>query len=200
MNPTSFDSIYADLFEYGLDAALLTRPSGTILCANPAACAMFGYTVEEFQSLGRTAIIDPGDPAVVAAVAQRSETGHFRGVLTVHRKDGRQFPALISSAVFTSVSGETRTAMFIQDLTTLQTRETELRIANEELRRALAEVKTLHGMLPICSYCKRVRDDAQYWSRVEEYISARTDVQFTHGICPACYKREFADEDAADKT
>jgi DNA-binding response OmpR family regulator len=56
-----------------------------------------------------------------------------------------------------------------------------------ELQEALASVKTLHGLLPICSYCKRIRGDDQYWQQVEGYISERSEAQFSHGICPACY-------------
>jgi DNA-binding response OmpR family regulator len=50
-----------------------------------------------------------------------------------------------------------------------------------------AEVKQLEGLLPICSYCKRIRDEANTWTRVETYISQRTEAAFSHGICPECY-------------
>ena len=56
-----------------------------------------------------------------------------------------------------------------------------------ELQDALSKVKQLSGLLPICSYCKRIRGDENYWERVESYISEHTDAQFTHGICPTCY-------------
>jgi sigma-B regulation protein RsbU (phosphoserine phosphatase) len=56
----------------------------------------------------------------------------------------------------------------------------------DELQEALANVNQLHGMLPICSYCKRIRGDDQYWTQVEKYIAARSDAQFSHGICPPC--------------
>jgi sigma-B regulation protein RsbU (phosphoserine phosphatase) len=56
----------------------------------------------------------------------------------------------------------------------------------KELQDALANVKVLHGLLPICSYCKRIRGDDQYWMQVEAYISERSDAQFSHGICPPC--------------
>ena len=59
-----------------------------------------------------------------------------------------------------------------------------------ELQSALAEVKALRGILPICSYCKRVRDDENYWQTVENYIVQHTDAQFSHGICPNCYESE----------
>jgi len=58
-----------------------------------------------------------------------------------------------------------------------------------ELQAALANVKQLHGLLPICSYCKRIRGDDQYWQQVESYVAARSDAQFSHGICPPCYEK-----------
>jgi phosphoserine phosphatase RsbU/P len=56
-----------------------------------------------------------------------------------------------------------------------------------ELELALANVQRLSGLLPICSYCKSIRDDANYWHRVEEYVTEHSEVQFTHGICPKCF-------------
>jgi CheY-like chemotaxis protein len=58
----------------------------------------------------------------------------------------------------------------------------------EELETALAKVKQLAGLLPICCYCKKIRDDKNYWQRVEDYVSANADVRFSHGICPNCYE------------
>jgi hypothetical protein len=57
----------------------------------------------------------------------------------------------------------------------------------EKLQVALAEVKTLRGFLPICSYCKRIRDDQNYWESVDAYLAKHTDAHFSHGICPSCY-------------
>jgi DNA-binding response OmpR family regulator len=56
-----------------------------------------------------------------------------------------------------------------------------------ELEAALAREHKLAGLLPICSYCKKVRDDQAYWHEVEEYLTGHSDVQFSHGVCPACY-------------
>ena len=60
-----------------------------------------------------------------------------------------------------------------------------------ELQKAIAEVKTLKGFLPICASCKNIRDDKGFWSQVEEYISAHSDVAFTHSICPECVKKLY---------
>jgi response regulator RpfG family c-di-GMP phosphodiesterase len=59
----------------------------------------------------------------------------------------------------------------------------------KELEAALSQVKQLQGMLPICSYCKKIRNDQNYWQRVEGYLSDHTDVEFSHGICPDCHCR-----------
>ena len=58
-----------------------------------------------------------------------------------------------------------------------------------ELEEALARVRQLRGLLPICSYCKKIRDDKNYWQQVEQYVGAHSDVQFSHGICPDCYQK-----------
>ena len=64
----------------------------------------------------------------------------------------------------------------------------QARLAEEvtELQATLDNVRRLRGLLPICAYCKRIRDDRNYWQRVEVYVSEHTDATFTHGICPSC--------------
>ncbi|HEX3704820.1 MAG TPA: response regulator transcription factor [Vicinamibacterales bacterium] len=66
-----------------------------------------------------------------------------------------------------------------------------------ELQAALSNVKELHGLLPICSYCKRIRGDDQYWQQVEGYIAEHSKAQFSHGICPTCYIAVSAEIDEA---
>jgi hypothetical protein len=65
------------------------------------------------------------------------------------------------------------------------------------LQQALAEVKTLSGLLPICSHCKKIRDDGNFWQSVESYMAQHADVVFSHGLCPDCVRQhypEFADK------
>jgi DNA-binding response OmpR family regulator len=61
-----------------------------------------------------------------------------------------------------------------------------------ELQATLDNVRRLRGLLPICAYCKRIRDDRNYWQRVEVYVSEHTDATFTHGICPSCLEEAKA--------
>ncbi|HYC72047.1 MAG TPA: hypothetical protein VEB66_12615 [Opitutaceae bacterium] len=65
-----------------------------------------------------------------------------------------------------------------------------LQVWNEELTTARAEVRTLSGLLPMCAWCKKVRDDEGYWEQVEEYFSRRSQIRFTHGVCVDCLKAE----------
>ncbi len=62
-----------------------------------------------------------------------------------------------------------------------------------ELKRAIDEIKTLRGILPICSMCKKVRDDQGYWNQIEVYITDRSDAEFSHSICPKCAKEHYPD-------
>ena len=65
-------------------------------------------------------------------------------------------------------------------------RETQL---NNELQAALAEVKQLSGLLPICAWCKRIRDENGNWELMETYITVHSEADFTHGICPDCAQK-----------
>src|SRR3989339_829219 len=69
---------------------------------------------------------------------------------------------------------------------------TELVKKNEALEKALAEVKTLSGLLPICSHCKKIRDDKGYWNQIESYIQKHSEAEFTHGICQECAKKYYS--------
>ena len=69
----------------------------------------------------------------------------------------------------------------------------------DELQTALSNVKQLRGLLPICSYCKRIRGDDQYWQQVEGYVAQHSDAQFSHGICPACYVKVSAEIDGLSR-
>jgi hypothetical protein len=63
----------------------------------------------------------------------------------------------------------------------------------DELQEALAEVKTLSGLLPICASCKKIRDDTGYWNQIEEYFIDHSDFQFSHGLCPDCVTKIYPD-------
>jgi len=67
-----------------------------------------------------------------------------------------------------------------------------------ELKEALASIKELRGLLPICSHCKKIRDDKGYWNQLESYLRAHHDVEFSHSICPECAETLYRDLDDGD--
>jgi PAS domain-containing protein len=71
---------------------------------------------------------------------------------------------------------------------------TERKKLEEDLRTALSEIKTLSGLLPICAWCHKIRDDHGYWKGLEEYLEHKTDASFTHGICPECMAKVEKEE------
>lgn len=74
----------------------------------------------------------------------------------------------------------------------LKSQKDVLALKNEELEAALANVKELTGLLPICMYCKKIRDDKGYWNQLEAYISQHSEALFSHGICPECFEKEMS--------
>jgi hypothetical protein len=66
------------------------------------------------------------------------------------------------------------------------------------LQKAMAQVKTLTGLIPICSGCKKIRDDKNYWHQVDSYISRHSEAKFTHGMCPDCLKKYFPELENVD--
>ncbi len=72
-----------------------------------------------------------------------------------------------------------------------KTRELELRRSNEDLQRALREVKVLKGLVPICASCKKIRNDQGFWQQLEEYIQQHSEAEFSHGLCTPCIKKHY---------
>jgi len=69
--------------------------------------------------------------------------------------------------------------------------ETRVKERTEELEKALSEIKTLSGILPICSHCKKIRDDTGYWNQIEAYVRDHSDAEFSHGICQECAEKYY---------
>ncbi len=77
----------------------------------------------------------------------------------------------------------------------LQDKNQKLEERNDQLQEALDKIKTLTGLLPICTNCKKIRDDDGYWNQLEQYITSRSDVLFTHGLCPDCMDKLYKNQD-----
>jgi PAS domain S-box-containing protein len=90
-------------------------------------------------------------------------------------------------------SGTDEVLTIIRDISKRRRAEAEREKLILELQEAAANIKTLSGLLPICAYCKKIRDDQGYWNQVEFYIRRHAEVQFTHGVCPDCARRIVPD-------
>ena len=77
----------------------------------------------------------------------------------------------------------------------LQEKNIHLQKLNSDLQSALDEIKTLRGIIPICSHCKKIRDDDDSWQRIEKYIGEHSEAEFSHGICPECLKKYYPEYD-----
>lgn len=109
-----------------------------------------------------------------------------------------RIPVLLILATFYGVTVEAvrreriRGTGLLNTITQLKQSEEERERLIQELQEALANIKTLSGMLPICASCKKIRDDKGYWNQIETYIRAHSGVNFTHGICPECSEKVFS--------
>ncbi|MCF7802609.1 MAG: PAS domain S-box protein [Candidatus Marinimicrobia bacterium] len=125
---------YHAFFEHSMDAILLTAPDGTILEANPAACAMFERTEEEIIRAGRAGLVDSSDPRLAEMLEERKKTGKTSGELTMFRRDGTPFPVEITSAVFEDSDGKMRTSMILRDISDKKRANEALTASEERLR------------------------------------------------------------------
>jgi len=78
-----------------------------------------------------------------------------------------------------------------QEMDCRKEREAELRRSNEDLQRALKEVKVLRGLIPICASCKKIRNDGGFWQQLEEYLGEHSEAEFSHGLCQPCIKKLY---------
>ena len=197
-SPIDVQTPYRLLFENGMDAMMFTAPDGKILDANPAACQMFERTREEIAAAGRTGLMDCTDPRMSELLTQRERAGKVHGELNARRRDGSLFPVEISSVIFHDEHGSSRTCLIIRDISERKTTEVEQRRLIQELQDALAKVKNLSGLLPICASCKKIRDEHGDWHHLEIYIRNHTEADFSHGICPDCRRRLYPEHSPRD--
>jgi PAS domain S-box-containing protein len=189
-------------------AIVTTDGDGIILTFNPAAERLLGYSANDV--IGRETPVLWRDPQEIAeraatlsqklgrivrptfeAIAMKVQADQIdEGEWTFIRKDGSRFIASIVVTALTDQTGNSTGFLGIfRDISARKSMEAEREKLILELKNALAEVKTLSGLIPICGWCKNVRNDAGYWQSVEHYVHAHTEATFTHGICPACREK-----------
>jgi PAS domain S-box-containing protein len=182
------------ILESALDCIITIDHEGRIVDFNPAAEKIFGYSRDEaIGELMADLIIPPSmRQRHWQGMANHLITGtstilNRRLEMTAVRSDGSEFPVELAISRM-EVDGKPLFAGYLRDITERKRAEREMEKLVGGLQDALASVRTLTGMLPICAKCKKIRDDQGYWNQVEQYIMNRSDATFTHGCCPECVK------------
>jgi PAS domain S-box-containing protein len=197
------------LYDSTRDAVMLLDTKGFFDC-NPATLTMFGCaTREEFCSKHPADVSPPMQPDGTDSRTQANQridtalekgSNHFEWM---HKRvdTGGIFPTEVLLSAM-KLDGKPVLQVVVRDITERKQNEAERDKLIQDLLEALANVKSLSGLLPICASCKKIRDDKGYWSKVESYIQSHSDATFTHGLCPDCIKKYYAemDKDIPDKT
>jgi PAS domain S-box-containing protein len=182
---TSLEKLEDRFFANSIDMLCFLDFNGHFKRLNPAWERTLGFTREELMSRPFIEFVHPDDRE--RTLKQNADVRAGGKALSFENrylcKDGsyRWFrwnaaPDSVEKLIY-SVA---------RDITESKQAEEERERLVAELQAALAEVKTLQSILPICSYCRKIRDDENYWHTVENYVSLHTATRFSHGICPSC--------------
>jgi PAS domain S-box-containing protein len=182
-------SIVYDAIDSTVGGILIANLEGRITYVNPSFLRLFEY-IDKEEVLGNNvadffASKEIKSLADVAAIIDLTTwaTAEF----AVVHKDGTRFYVEVSSSNVTNDKGNVVGAMasFV-DITRRKQTEMEREDLVRKLQTALAKIKTLRGLVPICASCKKIRDDKGYWHQLEVYIRDHSDAEFSHSICPDC--------------
>jgi len=167
------------------DGVLVLDDEGMLVDFNPAAGRLIG--IDESARPGAT--LPPLPPPLARVLAGARVDLHDEVMLEA---GGRNLTIELRAAPLTTRSGKPLGRLIVlRDITDRRAAEKERERLVADLQNAVSEIRTLRGLLPICSSCKRVRDDSGYWSQIETYIGKHADVRFSHGLCPDCAKKLY---------
>jgi PAS domain S-box-containing protein len=184
---------YRSLAENTSDLLYRTDQQGKIVFLSKSVYELSGYTMEEAigMNMAEDVYLVPEErEQFLSALRKEGKVTNFSARLK--RKDGSVWWASTNAHFFLDENGEVGGVEGIaRDITELRTAQEAQKNLIEELKGAMAKIRTLSGMLPICSSCKKIRDDKGYWTRLEAYIYEHTDAQLSHGLCPDCAKKLY---------
>lgn len=155
-----------------------------IIDINPFACEMIGHVREEIVGRICHDFICPSCKTKCPITDLHQSVDNAERVLLT-----REGPvSILKTVVPVNIRNRKCLIESFVEITELKRAQRGQELLIRELQDKIAEVKTLSGLLPICSVCKKVRDDNGYWSQIEGYISKHSDLDFSHSICPDCAK------------
>ena len=164
------------IIEKNADCIIIVDRNGMVRFVNPAAEALFGRKAEEL--IGELF----GFPLTAGEATE----------IDIIRRDGGTRMAEVRVAEM-DWEGKNAYLASVHDITERKQAEEERKKMILQLQDALEKVKTLSGLLPICSFCKKIRDDNGYWNKIETYIEAHSEAEFSHSMCQECARKHYPD-------
>lgn len=165
-------------------------PDGVLLWLNPAVSRLTGYTQEE-------CFAKPDYPFFMFEeqnnIFEREQESNDYTLYIFTKEGNRKWVSVSWQKIYDPQGKHLGRRTSYRDVTLRKIVEEEKERLIIELQDALAKVKTLSGLLPICASCKKIRDDQGYWHQVETYIKNHSDAEFTHGICPDCMNKLYGE-------
>jgi PAS domain S-box-containing protein len=158
-------------------------------------CGLFGYLMEEIKGLNAADLFSTKEVRTLSdAIKIIDISNESTEEFSVETKSGESLIVEVSASNVNSSSGKIvgRMASFI-DITERKKIEADRDKLISKLQDALSRIKTLRGIIPICSRCKKIRDDKGYWNQIESYIRDHSDAEFSHSICPECARILYPD-------
>ncbi len=181
------------------DVVWVVDLEGRFTYVSPSVLQLRGYRPDEIvgQMFEEALVPEEGQqiralfPEVLAQF-RASRSAQVRRFVTQPCRDGSNIPSeILTNGIYDEEGHLVAVLGVTRDISERHRLEQELRHAKQQAERALAEVRTLSGLIPICSSCRKVRGDQGYWERVEDYIASHTAARFSHGMCPTCLVRYF---------
>ena len=176
------------LFESAPEGIALLDGRGDVYDVNRAFVQMFGFSKEEVVGSDIIEMTIPQEgreearsalEAVMDGVSLRLEAGRLR-------RDGQPIDVSIIAIPVDDGRGTNMAYILYRDITQKKREERDREDLIQQLQKALVDVKTLGGLLPICAWCKKIRDDQGYYHQIETFIANHSEAKFSHGICPDC--------------
>jgi PAS domain S-box-containing protein len=185
-------------------AILDTLPTGlcilrdrVIVQCNPAMEIMFGFVPGTLQGRSVRCLYESDEMFEAygrSIYMEIAATGRFEGEVSYQRQNGERFWAKDHGrTIILGDRPEAYTVFSIIDITEQKKQQELLTRQKEEVEATLARVKRLEGIISICMYCKKIRNEQESWEQLEKYITENSDARFSHGICPNCYARALAE-------
>lgn len=171
----------------------------TFFMVNERMTELLGMSEDELIGKSNTDITHPQD----IELSKERLKSLFQGKIDSYRiekryirKYGNDIWVDLSVSGIRDINGDIKASIgMIADITVRKHAEEALLHERNKLQKALSEIKTLRGILPICSHCKKIRNDEGYWDQIESYIRDHSEAKFTHSICQECAKKYYPDID-----